>query len=98
MTCTDSSSPPLLGSACKICLLQALGASERDLERQMAPNLDTFIALGDLKALTANQGAPPLLAASASAYGRAGKLQSTIISQRFRLASGELPKVLFDLI
>ena len=76
------------------CLSQALGASQRDFERQVAPSLNNFIALGDLKALTADQGAPPLLAALASAYGRAGKLQGTILSHRFPLASGELPKVL----
>ncbi len=73
---------------------QALGASERELQQQIAPDLDNFMPLGDLKALTAGQGSPPLLAALAGAYGRAGRLQSTILSHRFPLASGLLPEVL----
>ncbi len=74
--------------------MQALGASEKELQQQIAPDLDNLMPLGDLKALTADQGSPPLLAAQASAYGKAGQLQSTILSHRFPLASGLLPEVL----
>jgi hypothetical protein len=74
--------------------LQAFGASEKDLERQIAPKLINFMPLGDLKALTADQGNAPLLAALAGAYGKAGKLQTTILSHRYPLASGQGNKVL----
>ena len=56
--------------------LQAMNISEAAVKANLPANTNNFIALGDPAALTKGQSDAPLLAARASAFGRAKALQS----------------------
>ena len=73
--------------------LQALGISQSAVTGALANGLDNFIAQGNVTALTAGQSDAPLLAARASAFGQAGKLQVTPNPHRYPLAQGLLAEV-----
>lgn len=63
--------------------MQALNSTVLNATLPNSASESDPILLGDLDALTAGQSNAPLLAAQASAFGKAGKLQLTAASHRF---------------